>query len=432
MGKAAYDAYVKKGTPWYKVIGNILFSHLGLFILVILYAVGGAEVFMTLEKEREDLQEATKLARTQDVDDSVRFLKNQFWSYATNEDKYNFTKQEFKDAVLQDLKALERFIIEAVNDAGYDGTMEYSRDFSFESALLFTVTIMTTVGYGHIAPQTDSGKLFCIVYALIGIPLMLVFMGTIGQWMAYTFKWFYSRVLCRWCRARRRDNELAVDMDRKATGIGRDEVGKEKYMPTEQVAVPITVNLILLFMFIFIGSIAFHLTEGWEPSTSAYFCFVTLTTIGFGDYAPLDSYIGFGSDPKKFMIMVFTMSYCILGMTLLSMCMSLMQEQIVEKMLWLVAELGGSNDGEEVVKVSKDGKVNQTPDDRTGNELNFNEKRQKRKYEMITEDEVQILDKDELNRDNEEDGLIEDVDEYTDENKGQDNEAFEGDQLNIV
>ena len=48
-------------------------------------------------------------------------------------------------------------------------------------------------------------------------------------------------------------------------------------------------------------------------------------------------------------------------------------------MLWLVAELGGSNDGEEMVKVSKDGKVNQTPDDRTGNELNFNEKRQKRK-----------------------------------------------------
>ena len=38
----------------------------------------------------------------------------------------------------------------------------------------------------------------------------------------------------RWCRARRRDNELAVDMDRKAMGIGRDEVGKEKYMPTEQ------------------------------------------------------------------------------------------------------------------------------------------------------------------------------------------------------
>ena len=29
--------------------------------------------------------------------------------------------------------------------------------------------------------------------------------------------------------------------------------------------------------------------------------------------------------------MVFTMSYCILGMTLLSMCMSLMQEQITEK-----------------------------------------------------------------------------------------------------
>jgi hypothetical protein len=38
-------------------------------------------------------------------------------------------KNYIKDAVLQDLKAMERYIIDAVNDAGYDGTMEYSREF---------------------------------------------------------------------------------------------------------------------------------------------------------------------------------------------------------------------------------------------------------------------------------------------------------------
>ena len=34
---------------------------------------------------------------------------------------------------------------------------------------------------------------------------------------------------------------------------------------------------------------------GWDPVTSAYFCFVTLTTIGFGDYTPVDSFAGTGS-----------------------------------------------------------------------------------------------------------------------------------------
>ena len=32
--------------------------------------------------------------------------------------------------------------------------------------------------------------------------------------------------------------------------------------------------------------------SGWDPVTSAYFCFVTLTTIGFGDFTPVDSFAG--------------------------------------------------------------------------------------------------------------------------------------------
>jgi len=38
-----------------QVIVNILFSHVGLVLLVIGYAAGGAKVFMWLEQEREEL-----------------------------------------------------------------------------------------------------------------------------------------------------------------------------------------------------------------------------------------------------------------------------------------------------------------------------------------------------------------------------------------
>ena len=124
----------------------------------------------------------------------------------------------------------------------------------------------------------------------------------------------------------------------RSRGIGFDEIGKERYMPTDLVMVPIMVNLMLIFGFIFIGAILFASWEGWSPTTAAYFCFVTLTTIGFGDYTPVKSFNGFEHDPVAAMKMVFTVSYCIFGMTLLSMCMNLMQEKIVEKVAtWLRA-----------------------------------------------------------------------------------------------
>jgi len=34
--------------------------------------------------------------------------------------------------------------------------------------------VISTIGYGHSTPNTRAGRLFCMVYALGGIPLGLV------------------------------------------------------------------------------------------------------------------------------------------------------------------------------------------------------------------------------------------------------------------
>ena len=74
-------------------------------------------------------------------------------------------------------------------------------------------------------------------------------------------------------------------------------------------------------------------------------------------------------------------------MALISMCIQLMQEQIMEKVTWLMAEIGmgGNSNNIEMMKVTKPERIKQTPDDMTGNELDFNEKRRKKDQKIVEE-----------------------------------------------
>ena len=39
---------------------------------------------------------------------------------------------------------------------------------------------MIPSGYGSVAPQTGLGKMATIIYALLGIPLMLLYLSSVG------------------------------------------------------------------------------------------------------------------------------------------------------------------------------------------------------------------------------------------------------------
>lgn len=38
---------------------------------------------------------------------------------------------------------------------------------------MFSFSVISTIGYGNITPETPAGKLFTIFYALFGIPVVL-------------------------------------------------------------------------------------------------------------------------------------------------------------------------------------------------------------------------------------------------------------------
>ena len=61
-----------------------------------------------------------------------------------------------------------------------DNTSFYGQDcvidskWSLFSAILFTITTISTVGYGFIAPLTWEGRVVCVCYASMGIPIFLM------------------------------------------------------------------------------------------------------------------------------------------------------------------------------------------------------------------------------------------------------------------
>ena len=60
-----------------------------------------------------------------------------------------------------------------------------------------SINYMFLSGYGNLTPKTDLGKLATIIYALIGIPLMFLYMANIGDILGTSFKYMYTK-FCRY------------------------------------------------------------------------------------------------------------------------------------------------------------------------------------------------------------------------------------------
>ena len=93
----------------------------------------------------------------------------------------------------------------------------------------------------------------------------------------------------------------------------------------------------------FLGAIIFSQWEGWPFLDGFYFSFITLTTIGFGDFVPGEKLLKASPDDGNAQLMLAVL-YLLMGMALLSMSIQLMQDTIREKVVELAIEMGMIDD----------------------------------------------------------------------------------------
>nr|XP_037268536.1 potassium channel subfamily K member 18-like [Rhipicephalus microplus] len=251
-------------------------------------------------------------------------------------------------------------------------------DVGIESALL--------LGYGNIAPKTNLGKIVTILYAIVGIPLMLLYLTNIGDILAKAFKYVYRR-LCS-CDHRgggdgRRAQAAAlyyVSSTRKTAGAAgamhcrvnhiafeegllpgevingfadqtRQNAMLNSYMDQflddleerPRVTVPILLCMTIIGSYICGGAVLFSVWEDWNYLDGSYFCFVTLSTIGFGDLVPGDTVVSDSGSQEK---LVICSLYLLVGLALIAMCFNLVQEEVVLKIRALGRRFGMVNDSD--------------------------------------------------------------------------------------
>uniref|UniRef100_A0A8C6SAF5 Potassium channel subfamily K member n=1 Tax=Neogobius melanostomus TaxID=47308 RepID=A0A8C6SAF5_9GOBI len=202
---------------------------LALIVCTFTYLIVGAAIFDALESHKEKGQRKELAAKRRDLLTS-----------------FNLTTEDFDE--------LERVVLQLKpHKAGVQ--------WEFAGSFYFAITVITTIGYGHAAPSTDGGKTFCMLYALLGIPLTLVMFQSVGERINTLVRYLLRRF-------------------KKCLGMRRAEVSMINMVTFGFVSCTSTLCL---------GALAFSHFEGWTFFHAYYYCFITLTTIGFGDYVALQN-----------------------------------------------------------------------------------------------------------------------------------------------
>lgn len=338
-----------------KKVIKFSFSHVGLTVLVFSYCIAGAFIFRHLEVPNE--KDSCKSSET-DYYTAENDTLGLLWDIGSQISNDGSNKDEIVSKFQSKIRDFGLAVIsynhEYTNNCSTLGEGGEDLDWNWPNTFVFAITIVTTIGYGHISPKTMWGQLVCIAYAVLGIPLMLLCLANIGDVMADIFRYVYSKVCCcGCCRKKNKDKVTSIrvsasqawktDASGKPIPPGQtildddSDVEDEEDDEDEKITVPLTITMIVIAGWIVGGAVLFSVWEDWDFVQASYFCFITLTTIGFGDLVPSVENI---DDPMNQLKLVLAGVYLIFGMALVAMCFTLMQDEIVAKFTWIAEKIG--------------------------------------------------------------------------------------------
>ncbi|CAH0731529.1 unnamed protein product, partial [Brenthis ino] len=192
--------------------------------------------------------------------------------------KYNISEEDFR--------VMETVVLKSEpHKAG--------QQWKFTGAFYYATTVLTTIGYGHSTPATIGGKLFTMFYAIVGIPLGLIMFQSIGE-----------RV--------NRLSSVIIKSIKRAMNCKQTHASE-----VDLICVVTTLSSLTIAG----GAAAFSKFEGWSYFDSVYYCFITLTTIGFGDMVALQKDNALNRKPSYVM---FALIFILFGLAIVAACLNLL------------------------------------------------------------------------------------------------------------
>ncbi|XP_032675265.1 uncharacterized protein LOC116846039 isoform X2 [Odontomachus brunneus] len=356
-----FQAFVAQNSRETMIIRRMRNRCIAGLILVIIYCGLGAFVFRFVEGAFETFYKCGVKRVKRDFLDSL-------WNYS-----HNLREDDWKSMARKKLMEFE----EQLHTAHEAGVHSYSgqKNWSFLNAVGYCLSVITTIGYGHISPSTNTGRAITIVYAIFGIPMFLIILADFGKLFTrgIKFLWAFVRRLyytgsCRKVRGTvpvqevMKGVQLVYDLAkfRRPSQMNPEEIEEMQKQQAQQQPqtvlnldanapdspgtpalsafavddefnLPISVAIFILLGYIFVGATLYYMWEDWGFFESFYFVFISMSTIGFGDYVP-----------KHPIYMMCSIVYLVFGLALTSMCINVVQVMLSDSFKQASQKIGAT------------------------------------------------------------------------------------------
>ncbi|EFP05042.1 CRE-UNC-58 protein [Caenorhabditis remanei] len=298
---------------------KILTPHVILVSVLIGYLCLGAWILMLLETRTELLARSKKLVRLTNLmsnftAESWKMLSNaQHGSNTMDEGEWAATFREWMVRVSETVDD-RRPIRRELNRP--DDLSNMHNKWTFPTALLYVLTVLTTCGYGEVSVDTDVGKVFSVAFALVGIPLMFITAADIGKFLSETLLKFVSfwnrsvRKVKQWMSRVRHGRRKSL----QSTGGQNDTLDILGVDGTEEkLWFPIGAYVSCICLYCSMGSAMFiNWERTWSFIHAFHFGFNLIVTVGLGDIVVTD-----------YIFLSLIVAFVIVGLSVVTMCVDL-------------------------------------------------------------------------------------------------------------